>query len=214
MSSPKNSANGPSRIRASALIAALSGDFFLVLQVAPAHLPPGHHQQGSAPLSTMAPIKRKGAAADSSSSNQQKRARVSSEGNTKEQKKQKQGKESKDTERKPTVRQQTSDFSIVRDEEPSFPRGGGSVLTPLERKQIQIQATRDVLFEQKGPNNSTGGLADDDLDEDVDMQDASQGAVTTKKSRKSKNKKRDEKEKSTKDGVRIEGLSFKVRREP
>lgn len=161
----------------------------------------------------MAPIKRKGAAADSSSANHQKRARVSSEGNRKEQKKPKQEKDSKDTDRKSAVREQTSNFSILRDEEPSFPRGGGSVLTPLERKQIQIQATRDVLFEQKGPNKGVGGLAGDDSDEDVDMQDASQAAVvTTKKSRKSKNKKRDDQEKSAKDGVRVEGLSFKVRR--
>jgi rRNA biogenesis protein RRP5 len=146
----------------------------------------------------MAPVKRKGAAADSSSSNQQKRARVSSEGNSKasgsQQKKHKQGKESKDADREPTVRQQNSDYSILRDEEPSFPRGGGSVLTPLERKQIQIQATRDVLFEQKGPSNSAGGFAEDDSDEDVDMQDASQGAVTAKRSRKSKNKKRGDQE--------------------
>jgi rRNA biogenesis protein RRP5 len=164
----------------------------------------------------MAPIKRKGAAADGSSSNQQKRPRVSSEGTKKlsgaQQKKLKQEKESKDTDRKSTGPQQNSDFSILRDEEPSFPRGGGSVLTPLERKQIQIQATRDVLFEQKGPNNSAGGFAEDDLDEDVDMEDAAQGTVTAKKSRKSKNKKRDDQEKPTKDGVRIEGLSFKVRR--
>jgi rRNA biogenesis protein RRP5 len=34
------------------------------------------------------------------------------------------------------------------EEEPAFPRGGASVLTPLEHKQIQIEATRDVLFEQ------------------------------------------------------------------
>lgn len=202
-------------MRTSALIASLSGDFFLVLRPHTylQDTPPGTLKAsipGSAPLSIMAPIKRKGAAAEGSSSNHQKRARVSSEGNKRlsgaQQKKLKQEKDSKD------VRQQNSEFSILRDEEPSFPRGGGSVLTPLERKQIQIQATRDVLFEQKGPNNSAGGFADDDLDDDVDMQDASQAAVTTKKSRKSKNKKRDDQEKSTKDGVRIEGLSFKVRR--
>ncbi len=33
------------------------------------------------------------------------------------------------------------------EEEPAFPRGGASILTPLEHKQIQIEATRDVLFE-------------------------------------------------------------------
>ncbi|RKF63734.1 rRNA biogenesis protein rrp5 [Golovinomyces cichoracearum] len=34
-------------------------------------------------------------------------------------------------------------------EESAFPRGGGSILTPLEHKQIQIQASRDVLFENQ-----------------------------------------------------------------
>ena len=33
-------------------------------------------------------------------------------------------------------------------EEPAFPRGGANVLTPLEQKQIHIQAKQDVLFEQ------------------------------------------------------------------
>ncbi|KAK7918305.1 hypothetical protein PG985_010179 [Apiospora marii] len=37
----------------------------------------------------------------------------------------------------------------LKEEEPLFPRGGGSVLTPLEHKQIQVQARQDVLFEQE-----------------------------------------------------------------
>ncbi|KAI1393868.1 nucleic acid-binding protein [Hypoxylon trugodes] len=46
--------------------------------------------------------------------------------------------------------------SRLKEEEPLFPRGGGSVLTPLEHKQISIQAKQDVLFEQEsgqGANN-------------------------------------------------------------
>lgn len=35
-----------------------------------------------------------------------------------------------------------------REEEPLFPRGGGSVLTPLEKKNIGIQARQDALFEE------------------------------------------------------------------
>ncbi|OTB07141.1 hypothetical protein M426DRAFT_318169 [Hypoxylon sp. CI-4A] len=42
----------------------------------------------------------------------------------------------------------TSTVSRLKEEEPLFPRGGGSVLTPLEHKQISIQAKQDVLFEQ------------------------------------------------------------------
>ncbi|ROW12603.1 hypothetical protein VMCG_00682 [Cytospora schulzeri] len=37
----------------------------------------------------------------------------------------------------------------VKEEEPLFPRGGGSVLTPLEHKQISVQAKQDALFEEE-----------------------------------------------------------------
>ncbi|KAI1369153.1 hypothetical protein F5Y08DRAFT_183000 [Xylaria arbuscula] len=39
--------------------------------------------------------------------------------------------------------------SRLKEEEPLFPRGGGSVLSPLEHRQISIQAKQDVLFEQQ-----------------------------------------------------------------
>ncbi|KAI1107271.1 nucleic acid-binding protein [Jackrogersella minutella] len=42
-----------------------------------------------------------------------------------------------------------STVSRLKEEEPLFPRGGGSVLTPLEHRQISIQAKQDVLFEQE-----------------------------------------------------------------
>ncbi|KAI1094561.1 nucleic acid-binding protein, partial [Rostrohypoxylon terebratum] len=42
-----------------------------------------------------------------------------------------------------------SAVSRLKEEEPLFPRGGASVLTPLEHKQISIQAKQDVLFEQE-----------------------------------------------------------------
>ncbi|KAH8880404.1 nucleic acid-binding protein [Thozetella sp. PMI_491] len=45
-------------------------------------------------------------------------------------------------------------ISKLKEEEPLFPRGGGSVLSPLEHKKISIQAKNDVLFEQK-PEGST-----------------------------------------------------------
>ncbi|KAH8696661.1 putative rRNA biogenesis protein RRP5 [Talaromyces proteolyticus] len=159
----------------------------------------------------MAPIKRKGATAEPSAK-QQKRARVTSEESKAEsglQKKSKLGKEVQEADRKSAVRQQDSDFSIVRDEEPSFPRGGGSVLTPLERKQIQQQATRDVLFEHKGPSKTTRGLVEDDSDVDIDMQDASADVKPAKKPRKSQHKKQANQPKPNKEGVRIESLSFK-----
>ncbi|KAJ5433393.1 uncharacterized protein N7458_012549 [Penicillium daleae] len=149
----------------------------------------------------MAPIKRKGNAPEETATRQpQKRAKVGAEDR-------KQDSKPKDTAPK------ASELSVLRDDEPSFPRGGGSVLTPLERKQIQIQANKDVLFEQKGAKKSVREFADDDDDEDdedVEMEDADTGA-TAKKSRKkkSKGKKPTDKESTEKEGVRIEGLSYK-----
>ena len=54
----------------------------------------------------------------------------------------------------PLKSQVDENSSILDDEERAFPRGGASVLTPLEHRQIQIQATRDVLFEEKGQKNA------------------------------------------------------------
>ncbi|KAJ1335486.1 rRNA biogenesis protein RRP5 [Microdochium nivale] len=39
--------------------------------------------------------------------------------------------------------------SRLKEEEPLFPRGGGSILSPFEQKQISVQAKQDVLFEQE-----------------------------------------------------------------
>ncbi|KAJ5398020.1 hypothetical protein N7509_006133 [Penicillium cosmopolitanum] len=151
----------------------------------------------------MAPIKRKGNAPEETATRQpQKRAKVGAEDRKNEQK-------PKDT----TAAPKASELSVLRDDEPSFPRGGGSVLTPLERKQIQIQAHKDVLFEQKGPKKPTREFDDndDDEDEDVDMEDAD--AAPSKKSRKkkTKGKKSGDKEKKSeeKEGVRIEPLTYK-----
>ncbi|PWY72232.1 nucleic acid-binding protein [Aspergillus sclerotioniger CBS 115572] len=161
----------------------------------------------------MAPIKRKGNAAEEASARQpQKRVRVGAEDRKKDQKKQKTA--SNDSKSKPDAESapKASELSVLRDDEPSFPRGGGSVLTPLERKQIQIQATKDVLFEQKGARPSSGNFGDDGLEDDTDMEDAgdatSAGAKKDRK-RKTKGKKTTEQDTSESKGVRIEGLNFK-----
>ncbi|KAI1862516.1 hypothetical protein JX265_009230 [Neoarthrinium moseri] len=58
-------------------------------------------------------------------------------------------KSSSKTDFKPSSKPATAPaLSRLKEEEPLFPRGGGSVLSPLEHKQIQIQAKQDVLFEQ------------------------------------------------------------------
>lgn len=84
--------------------------------------------------------------------------------------------------------------TIKKDEEPIFPRGGGSVLTPLEHKQITIEAKRDALFEEE-----------------------SGGKPSKKEDKESKKRKRKSKEKDIvkpvrdENAVRIEGLNYKVR---
>lgn len=158
----------------------------------------------------MAPIKRKGNAPEENTSRQpQKRAKVGAD-------------EVKKDHKKPNdatiTAAKASELSVLRDDEPSFPRGGASVLTPLERKQIQIQANRDVLFEQKATGNQKHSQKKpsedfaEDSDNDVEMEDEDATTTTTKKSRKkkSKSKKPTDKGADDKQDVRIEGLSFKV----
>lgn len=92
-------------------------------------------------------------------------------------------------------------ISKIRDEEVAFPRGGASLLTPLEHKQIQIQATQDVLFEQGASSKSEEANAD--------------GETSEKKRHKPKKGKGiamkvREAAELEEEGVRIEGLSYKV----
>ena len=151
----------------------------------------------------MAQIKRKGNVAEDATT--QKRARVGAEDRKKDNKKQKTDAVEDGAAAKPT------NASVLRDEETAFPRGGASVLTPLERKQIQLEATQDVLFEQKGSKKSSGA-GDDEGDEDDDVDMDGTAAKKTRKPRKTKAKKKaEEKEAADKKGVRVEGLNFKVR---
>ena len=118
--------------------------------------------------------------------------------------------ESAQPEKKHKSSNSTQKLSVLRAEEPAFPRGGASILTPLEHKQIQIQAKQDVLFEQNtGKKKSRNNVEDEENDED----NLDQISGFTKKS-KSKLKPRDKKSKKKSDvqdaAVRIEGLSYKV----
>ncbi|KAF3018633.1 rRNA bioproteinsis protein rrp5 [Penicillium rubens] len=157
----------------------------------------------------MAPIKRKGNAPEENTARQpQKRAKVGAEESKKDHK--------KSNDATTSTAGKASELSVLRDDEPSFPRGGASVLTPLERKQIQIQANRDVLFEQKESGNkkpaqkAPSNEFAEESDDDVEMEDE-ETTTTTKKPRKkkSKSKKTAGKETDDKQDVRIEGLSFK-----
>lgn len=161
----------------------------------------------------MAPIKRKGNSTESAPAAQpQKRVRVGAD--ERKSKKQNTNNASDDSKSASNSAPKASEVSVLRDDEPSFPRGGASVLTPLERKEIQNQATKDVLFEQKGPKKPSGDLGDDDEEGgDVEMGNAGEPTTTVKKSRKKRSKAKKQADHDTTDekqSVRIEGLSFNV----
>ncbi|KAK2599188.1 rRNA biogenesis protein rrp5 [Conoideocrella luteorostrata] len=82
--------------------------------------------------------------------------------------------------------------SLLKEEEPIFPRGGGSVLTPLEQKQIQLEAKADARREEEF---HTGG------------------GKTQKKQRKSntstKGDRKGAEKKDSEDSVKVESLNFK-----
>ncbi|OLN85680.1 rRNA biogenesis protein rrp5 [Colletotrichum chlorophyti] len=80
--------------------------------------------------------------------------------------------------------------SLLKDEEPLFPRGGGSVLTPLEQKQITMEARADAAKEE----------AEFDTNE--------KSKAKKEKRRKAKEAK-DTKPARDEDAVKIEGLNFK-----
>ncbi|KAK4152072.1 hypothetical protein C8A00DRAFT_35248 [Chaetomidium leptoderma] len=83
-----------------------------------------------------------------------------------------------------------ADSVVTKSEEPLFPRGGGSVLTPLEQKQISIQAKKDVLFEEQ----STGQKGE---------------TATRKRRRKSRADDSGTTAVKDEDEVKVEGLNFK-----
>ena len=76
-------------------------------------------------------------------------------------------------------------------------------MTPLEHKQIQIEATRDVLFEQ--------GTKSSKVDEaGEDGESAKKRKHKTKSKDKGRGKKGQEATEADEEDVRIEGLSYKV----
>ncbi|KAK1092303.1 rRNA biogenesis protein rrp5, partial [Friedmanniomyces endolithicus] len=105
-------------------------------------------------------------------------------------------------EQKPVVK------SILQQEDRAFPRGGASVLTPIEQRQIKVQAERDVLFEQE-----TGRKAPTLEDEDGDRFDEEDLAVPAWKKQQQKSRRRDDGDghaKVTGSGIKIQGLSYKT----
>lgn len=84
--------------------------------------------------------------------------------------------------------------SVLKDDEPVFPRGGGSVLTPLEQKKIQMEAKADAIREEEFETSAKS-----------QKKKAKKAAV---KSDKKTEKKAEE------DSIRIESLNFKVQSSP
>lgn len=100
-------------------------------------------------------------------------------------------KDKKTTEDAPTPRAPAVS-ALLKDDEPLFPRGGGSVLTPLEQKQITMEAKADAAKEE-------AELFDTNV----------KGKAKKEKRRKAKDTK-DTKPARDEDAVKIEGLNFKV----
>ena len=116
--------------------------------------------------------------------------------------------ESTQPEKKQKLSGTSSKLSVLRNEEPAFPRGGASILTPLEHKQIQVQAARDVLFEQSTGKKSTRNEFEDE-EYGSDQPRHADGAPPKAK-RKKRSKKGKSIEISEEAAVRIESLSYKV----
>jgi len=94
--------------------------------------------------------------------------------------------------------------SILKEEDRAFPRGGGGVLTPLEHKQIQIQATNDVLFEDASRKKPRA-----ELDSDNDLGAEENKVEQTLKKRRKIKAKPVEGVATTEPRIRVEGLRYK-----
>jgi rRNA biogenesis protein RRP5 len=101
--------------------------------------------------------------------------------------------------------------SVLTKEQPAFPRGGASLLTPLERKQIRAKAARDADREQKPTEDLFGrgdGAPDTESDEGERAKIETQPKRRERQRTKGK-KKSDSTAASTKAEVQIGGLSYK-----
>lgn len=143
----------------------------------------------------MSSIKRKGAPSANASERDAKphaESRPSKKVKSDKTSKRDEKKGAKDTE-KPTP--SAKPIATVQGDEPLFPRGGGSILTPLEHKQITIQAKQDALFEEESGKPSKKPEKGD-------------------KKRKRKSSKKEEKAVGSsakdEDAIKIEGLNYKV----
>lgn len=148
----------------------------------------------------MAPVKRKAVTDERPSkkaraSDVKEKEKVAEEGKEKRARKSAEKSLEKSEKRAPAV-------SILQQEERAFPRGGASVLTPIERKQIEAQAERDVLFEQETGQKARTHENDAELFDDAEP-------VPAKKKHKT-GRKGDGAHKVEASGIKISGLSYKT----
>lgn len=152
------------------------------------------------PILIMSNLKRKGAPGDQpppKSARNSKESRPSKSDSSAAHKPAKTGKQSGKPAESSNTRPQAPVVSLLKDEQPIFPRGGGSVLTPLEQRQIQLEAKADARRE----------------DEFETAGSKTQKKVPQQKRKKTTSTKGDKKgnvKKDTEDTVKVDSLSFKV----
>lgn len=115
-----------------------------------------------------------------------------------------------DTTSTPAKPPASNSSSVLKQEEKAFPRGGGSALTPLEYKQIQIQATKDVLFEQSGKHGKR--TTENDVIDFEGEPLPTRSKPETKRRKKSKTQSAGEDNTNVEAEIKIEGISYKVRK--
>ena len=101
--------------------------------------------------------------------------------------------------------------STAPKEEPAFQRGGASLLTPLEKKQIQVLATRDALFEQSTGQKARNAEFGDDEDQEDGISEPTTAPAKAKRRTKVRCDQNGEVADPEQSGIRIESLSYKVR---
>ena len=157
----------------------------------------------------MAPLKRKLASNGPSSQDSNKRTKVDARARS--------SKIRKDGDKEVTENSKTSvdspksskpvQISILAKEQPAFPRGG-SLLTPLERKQIRARANKDAVAEQAASSDLFGASKgfEDTSDDDTNLPDGEKIVKTPKQ----KSRKVSKGSVLIDAALRIEGLKFKA----
>lgn len=93
--------------------------------------------------------------------------------------------------------------SLLSGEDRAFPRGGATVLTPLEQRQIRVEAERDVLFEEAG-KTKVSKEEYDGSDQETAVKSKTKGKPAAKRSKTTTS------DTKASDQIKIQGLGFKT----